>query len=230
MTQSSPFGGRRDFDLALFGEDDSINSVMCRDYVSNNVLHAADQTCARVLVNWMAADDAYIVDNVDQFTTGYYRSDQWLAIAGYGPFSISVRQDASGVPVPYRIRAAVYAASATAATTTYYALQVIPGEFLDANMAGGIDVTLAPVTDGSNLIYLGSTSSATPAWLAPSFSGWCDVTMPAVSIETRSVLDVPGGTAYVAVHPATIGLRLLAYSDGAVAPRVYGLHVAEFFA
>lgn len=228
MSQSSPFGGRRDFDLAVIGaEDQSVNSVICRDYVSNNVLHAADQTCARTLVNWMAADDAYIVDNVDQFTTGYYRADQWLCIGGYGPFDLSVRTNADGVPVPYRVRAAVYAASGAAAAT-YYALEVVPGQYLDANIAGGMLVSLAPATDGSNLIYLGTTSSTTAAWLSPSFNGWCDVTMDAVSIETRSVIDVPGGTSHVNLQTCTVGLRLLAYGDAV--PRVYGLHVAEFYA
>lgn len=229
MSQSSPFGGRRDFDLALaLGTSGSapVSPVLCRDYISNNILHAADQACARVLVNWMAADDAYIVDNVDQFTTGYYRDDQWLCIAGYGPFDLSVRQNTDGVPVPYRIRACVYAKSSTAATT-HYALQVVRGEFLDANLAGGMLVSLAPATDGTNLIYLGSTSSTTAGWLSPVGSGWCDVTMGAVSIETRSVIDVPGGSSHVALQTCTVGLRLLAYGD--TVPQVYGLHVAEFY-
>jgi hypothetical protein len=225
MSQSSPFGGRRDFDLALAGEDDSVNTVLCRDYISNNILHAADQTCAKVLVNWMAADDAYIVDNVDQFSTGYYRADQWLCIAAYGPFDLSTRL-VDGVVKPYRIRAAVFAASSTANSTSY-ALEITRGRFLDSDIPGGVLTTLMPGTE-TNIIFLGSTSSTTPGWLTPSGNGWCDPTLDAVTIEERSVIDLPGGSVRVSLETSTIGLRLLAYGDAE--PRVYGLHVAEFFA
>lgn len=227
MTQSSPFGGRRDFDLALFGEDDSINTVLCRDYVSNNVQHAADQACARVLVNTMAADDTYIVDNVDQFTTGYYRDDQWLCIGAYGPFDVSCRMYTDGIVVPYRLRAAVNASSGTSLSEVHFAVEVVRGEFFDETIPGGYLLATAPSTDGTNFIRLGSTTSATPAWLTPVGNGWCNVTMDNVSHVSQSTLDVPGGTVRVSTNMRTIGLRLLAYGDAV--PKVWGFHVAEYF-
>ncbi len=225
MTQSSPFGGRRDFDLALFGEDDSINTVMVRDYVYNNALHAADQIGARVLVNSMAADDTYIVDNVDQFTTGYLTDDRWWAVGAFGPFNVSVRLDSAGEPAPYVIRASAYAASASALSTVNYALLLVPGTSLGASVVRSY--AIADVVDGVNAIVLGSTSSTTPAWLTPT-SGWCRPNMSAVDgYVTNSVIDVPGSTSYTASQSMSVGAYLLAY--GTAAPRVYGLHVAEFY-
>jgi hypothetical protein len=226
MTQSSLFGGRRDFDLVHYSADRPIGPYLARDYVANNVMHAADQTCARVLVNDMAADDTYIVDNVDQFATAYSDALYWHPVEARGPFNISVKLNADGRPQPYRLRCAINAASGTGAVAVNYAILVVPGFFLAGITESAWD--LSGLAGGTNVCIFGATTSTSPAWLTPAANGYIDVTMDVVSLGERSVIDVPGSTSYVGLATAEIGIVVLAY--GSAAPRVYGLHVAEFHA
>jgi len=222
MTQSSPFGGRRDFDLVHYTADRPIGPYLARDYVANNVMHAADQTCARVLVNDIAADDTYIVDNVDQYATAYTNALYWHVVEARGPFNISVKLNADGRPQPYRLRCAINAASGTGAVAVSYAILVVPGHSASYNVQASRDV----LTGGTNVCVFDATTSTTPAWLTPAANGYIDVNMDVVSLGERSVIDVPGSTSYVGLATAEIGIFVLAY--GSAAPRVYGLHVAEF--
>jgi hypothetical protein len=86
---TSPFFGIRAFDAAHITPTGMVDPVLLTDYVSNNLLHCADQTCARVLVNDMSPVSSLTGNSVPQYTSGGYDSTQWRPIAAYGPFPLS---------------------------------------------------------------------------------------------------------------------------------------------
>lgn len=218
MSQTSPFGGRRDFDVLNVAEGATVDPYISRDYVANNLLHAADQVCARVLISDMASDDALIVDNVPQYSTADVSSVAWLPVEAFGPFPISTRF-VDGIPVAYRLRCALYAASASGGSSVTFAVQALPDPSLVPTWILDTDSVVGPY----NVVTFAATTSATPAWLAPD-DDVMEVTAASLGSFTAVVDDVPSGTPTTMECPA-VWLRVIAYGDAA--PRLYGIHVAE---
>lgn len=221
MSQTSPFGGRRDFDLGNAAESATVDPYIARDYVANNLLHAADQACARVLISDMASDDALIVDNFDQFTTADVSSVAWLPVETFGPFPISTRF-VDGVPVAYRLRCAIYASSSSMGQEVTCAIQAVP----DGTMAAAWIRDTASVVGPENVVTFAPTLTTTPAWLAPDDDGVMTLNASALGTSTVVVDDVPSGVP-TTLEYAAVWLRVIAYSPYSAGLRIYGIHVAE---
>lgn len=220
MSQTSPFGGLRPFDIDQANANATLDPYVVRDFVLNNLLHSADQTAARVLVNDMAPDDTYIVDNVDQFSTSPINdADFWRPAAIYGPFVLSVRT-VDGIPQPYRLRCAVNGATGTGGTDAFFAIEVT-----EPSYRAGLWLTSSAIAGPYNALTFASTSSTTPAWLTPSHD-LLEVTGDVVYRASRvyGSDDVSGGTP-VSVQTISVMVRVLV--RGTAAPRLYGCHVAE---
>lgn len=215
MSSSSPFGGIRSFDLDNAAANATIDPWICRDYIVNNLLHCADQTAARVLVNDMVADDAYIVDNVQQYTTAAYTNVEWRPLARYGPFAISTRV-VDGVIRPYRFRVAIAGASGSGGSAANFAIDVrpIPSWTTTGSYLTGVDG-----------MGFAATTSTTPAWLTPN-ADLMQLSAAVVERRAYSVLHIVGGSP-VTLETAEVVFTVMGY--GAGEPRLYGCHIAEVF-
>lgn len=223
MTQSSEWGGRRDFDINQADADATVDPYIMRDFVANNLMHAADQVCARVLVNDIAADDSYIVDNVDQFTTCDPSSAYWRPCGVFGPFAISTRVDGDQIKA-YRMRCGVYGASSSGGTSVTFAIQFLP---YTSEVSARSSVDAGGIAHGTNAVLFDATTSTTPAWLTASSSAdvVCEINRDAWSTMVHSTVGIPGSTEPVSVETHMVLVRVLA--TGTVAARLYGVHVAE---
>ncbi len=219
MSLSSPHGGTRLLASTLAATDETVDPAVVRHFVANNILHAADQTAARVLVNYVVADNSLIVGNAVQYTPGLPLGGRWYPIAAFGPFATSVETRA-GARRPYRIRVALAGASSDG------------GECFFAVVAGQPENTYYIPTSELTPPYdcvTFSTTSTTPAWLTPSDDlleiapGTVDAC--AVSIPT---VTHPGGDP-TTVTISGVGFRVMAYSDAEATPLLYGVHIAEYY-
>lgn len=224
MSSSAPFPGNRPFDSAYIAPTGPIDPVLLRDYVSNNLLHCADQTCARVLVSDMSAVSSLTGNAIPQYTTGRFSSSEWRPIAVYGPFPISCREVA-GTIAPYRIRCAIYAAAAT--STCAFAVHAVTG-FATGYLAYASSSALV---SGSDAVVFAAAASATPAWLTPDPSvgeGVMQIAESSLLDMTWEVVDVPGGsTTPVGLTVPSVVFRVMA--KGAGEPRLHGVHIAEVY-
>jgi hypothetical protein len=223
MSSSSPHGGTRTLADSLAATDETVDPAVVRHFVANNLLHAADQTAARVLVNYATVNSALIIGNADQFTPGVADDGRWYPIAAFGPFAMSV-ETRSGGRRPYRVRVALAGASSDG------------GEVFFAVVAGQPENTyyiptteLTPPYDCVTF----STTSTTPVWLAPSDS-LLEIAPGTVDACTRALPTVTftgGDPTTVAI--SGVGFRVMAYStviDGVGAtPQLYGVHIAEYY-
>jgi hypothetical protein len=218
---TSPFFGIRAFDAAHITPTGMVDPVLLTDYVSNNLLHCADQTCARVLVNDMSPVSSLTGNSVPQYTSGGYDSTQWRPIAAYGPFPLSCAISA-GTVTTYRIRCAIYAAAAT--STCSFAVHAMTGYGY-----GYIDfMSSSSLTTGVDCVVFSAAVSVTPAWLsADPTSSNSIMTISPASIYERvwEVADVPGSSTPVGLVVPTIVFRVMA--KGAGEPRLHGVHIAE---
>lgn len=221
MTQSSPHGGMKTFALEQVDPNADLGPVLCRDFIANNILHAADQSCARVLVNEVAADDSFIVDNVDQYSTGIADDVSWRPVTAYGPFPVSTRA-VDGSYAGYRIRAALFAAaSAGAPKSVEYAVQMLR---YDPSIER---VRVREVISGINAVVFSATSSTTPGWLTPTTEDVCTVSAEAVGGRILPQPLVPGVSTPVSVIVGQMLVRVLA--RGTAEARLYGVHIAEVY-
>lgn len=219
MSLSSPHGGTRPISSTLAATDETVDPAVVRHFIANNILHAADQTAARVLVNYVVADNSLIVGNAVQYTPGVPLGGRWYPIAAFGPFALSVETRA-GARRPYRIRVALAGASNDGGECFFAVVANHPG------VTYYVPTTeLTPPYDCVTF----STTSTTPAWLTPSDSlleiapGTADYCAHALPTVTH-----PGGDPTM-VQITRLGFRVLAYSDVESTPLLYGVHIAEYY-
>lgn len=223
MSVTSSRGGRTAFSAALLSTPNAIDPYVTRDYIANNILHAADQTAARVLINYVSPDDAYISGNDPQSTSGVILGSKWYPIAAFGPFPLSMR-DRSGTLSPYALRVALAGASSDGGEC-FFAVKVGTASDTYWHALGEL---VAP----RDCMTFASTTSTTPAWLTPDetvieVSNGLLSHIAGTSGSAFATLDEPsGGPTLVPVH--AIGIRVFAYSPAEATPLLYGLHVAEY--
>lgn len=225
MSVTSSRGGRTAFSAALLSTPNAIDPYITRDYIANNILHAADQTAARVLINYVSPDDTYISGNDPQSTSGVAAGEKWYPIATFGPFPLSVR-DRSGTLSPYALRVALAGAAGGEVAECFFAVKI--GTATDTYWHALGDL-VAP----RDCMTFASTTSTAPAWLTPDepvieVSNGLLSYIAGTSGSAFATLDEPsGGPTLVPVH--AIGIRVFARSVSAAAtPLLYGLHVAEY--
>lgn len=224
MTASSPKAGRVLYPASYQQSDDPLDSVLYRNVVANNALHAADQT-SRVFVNWRAVKSSLVTGNPkthlepDQLGA----ANTWYPIGIFGPWPMSLWDDL----VPYKVRVELVGASTGGATATFgMAIAPVEGPFNPTRM-------LDSGTDNVDRLIFATTTSATPAILAAS-TGSDLITPSPLAIRTsempRQTLDDTGG-ALIEVITHDIAFHVYAKSSGTGAgslPKLYGLHIAEF--
>lgn len=218
MTQSSEYGRRRLFASTAIATDSALDPLYARAAVLNNLQLLADQACAKVMVNDLAADEALITGggNAPEVPSVTLGTDEWRTVQVYGPFDISTAM-LDGQRYGYRLRVKIYAES----LDVTWAAQLVLADDTSA-VSGGIGV-LSPVSDC--LIYT-STGSTSPEWLALATG---DVLEPTPGLLDRGVtrlatLDGPSGVAS-AVPVTALCLRIMAKGSGT--PQLWGVHAAE---
>ena len=187
-----------------------LDSFSARDVVFNNLLHHADQSCARALVNFTAAN----VTAKNLYISGLDASGSWGLVEQFGPFPLSAMQR-DGVIRAYPLRVALNAG--TDGTSHSYAVQ-ISAEPFSRPVASGL------VADGGDTCTFNATTGAS-GWLTATVD---DIILPQAPLTSpRSVptLTEPGGDA-VNVLCYMAFVRVLCIGSS---PRLYGMHVAEVY-
>lgn len=225
MSRSFVRAGRRDWPASHIDTDSEIGPCTVRDDIANNLLHAADQASARVLVNWVAVAASLTPGNApDSIATS--ASDDWYLWATFGPFHVSTMERA-GERVAYPLRVAL-AAAASDVFTVKFAVVVRP---VGEAVVGGDGVALedAYFVAGSDCERF-STASTTNAWLTPEGTGKITIARPTIDAATgtRVTLDEPAGNA-VNVTTTEVEIHVYALCNDDATGIVYGLHVAEVY-
>lgn len=193
---------------SIASKEGPLDAFTTRDVVANNLLHHADQACARVLVNmqssilassWIAVAD-----------TG----GKWGIVHKFGPFALSTEQR-GGLVRPYSLRVAIDAGSGDG-TGHKFAVVISARDEEDFGLAA------ADIVDGGVVRTFGTVTAAS-AWLTPDSTS---VIVPTVyELRERGTQDEQGGTAItVQTAEAFVIVRCIGTS-----PRLYGLVVSEVY-
>lgn len=210
MTYSSPRHRIIDSPATLLTTEQPLDAFNARDVVFNNLLHHADQCCARVLVNFMSAQ----ISGKDVYISGIDGDGRWTVVESFGPFPLSVEQQAGALHA-YPLRVALNAGSD--GTSTRYAIQVSTSPW-----SRPMDAAL--VVDGGDVCTFVATTSAS-GWLTPDVDNIINPTSVLFAPRGASTLTEEGGDA-VSVLCYMAYIRVLAIG---VSPRLYGAHVAEVY-
>lgn len=216
MTASSPRGGRRRYSIAGFDGLSTIPAMLYRDTVANNILHAADEASAKVLVNWNAPDTSLITGTPQVYMAGDLETaSRWYRMAAYGPFGLSVRTGSR----PYTLVVEVEAKASIAAATQ-------------------IAIEIGPLMDQPGNIIAGTgrnsqqwnTSSTSRAWLT-SVSASNLIVVDSTTLETitsRPTVDAVTGLD-LEVLSCEVYVNVFGWSTaGTAEPQIYGVHVREY--
>lgn len=214
MTASSPRGGRRRFSIASFDGLSSLPGMLLRDTLANNIMHAADEANAKVLVNWNAPDTSLITGTPQTYMAGDLEAAAtWYRMAAYGPFGLSVKAGAT----PYTLVVEVEA-KASIAAATQIAIEVGPLADLPHNIIDGT---------GRNSQQW-NTSSTARAWLTSvSTSNLIVVDSSALSAVTARPTDEAGEPREIV--SVEVYVNVFGWSTaGTAEPWIYGVHVREY--
>lgn len=212
MTHSSPRQRIIASPSTLLAAEQPLDAFHVRDVVFNNLLHHADQCCARVLVNFMAAP---VSGGKDPWIEGTDGDGRWTVVESFGPFPLSVMQ-VDGVLRAYPLRVELDAGSD--GTSTRYAVQVSAEPW-------SRPVEAALVTDGGDVCTFAATTSAS-GWLTHDVDNLVNPTsVLAAPTLVATLTEESGDAVNVVCYMAYI--RVLAIG---VSPRLYGAHVAEVYA
>lgn len=203
---------------AAIATDTPLDPAFARDAVANNLIHLADQACAKVLVNDMAVDDTLITGggNAPEVLTITNATDEWRTVAVYGPFDISTYL-LDGQRYGYRLRAMILA---TDLNVSWAAQLCLPDT--TAAILGGTGSIVGP-NDACNF---DPQSSATPVWLDALTLIEPSQPLLDASVSTVATIDSPSGLA-TAVYTSALCLRVLCKGSGTA--ELYGCHLAEYF-
>lgn len=214
---TSPIGKLRFFSAAAIGTDTPLDPAFARDAVANNLIHLADQACAKVLVNDMAADDTLITGggNAPEVLTITNDTDEWRTVAVYGPFDISTYL-IDGLRYGYRVRGMILATDLNVSWAAHLCLPDTTSAIL-----GGVGAIVGPV-DACNF---DPQSSATPVWLDALTLIEPSQPLLDASLATVATLDGPSGVA-TAVYTSSLCIRVVCKGSGTA--ELYGAHFAEY--
>lgn len=213
MTARSPRGGRRIFDSTRFDNQSPVGTMVVRDALLNNILHAADEANAKVLVNWTAPKSSLIAGTPQTYVTGDLEAaDTWYPIESYGPFGLSVFADGT----PYPLVVEVLARSSTAG----------------ADVSVAVQVSRTPHELSTFREYQRwNTSSATPAWLTSVSAS--NLIVPARSAllppVPRPTIDAASSSLTREVLQCDVYVNVFGWSDlGVDEVQLHGMHVREY--
>lgn len=189
-----------------------LSSFDVRDVVFNNLLHHADQSCARVLVNFTPA----LVTGKNVYIEGVDADGRWSVVESFGPFPLSVMQR-DGALRAYPLRVAIHACGGDGTAHTF-AVQTSVEPWTRP-----VDVSL--VTDGGDTCTFAATTSTASVQLTPDVD---DLITPQSVLFAPSAVETlteEGGDA-TTVLCYMAHVRVMAIGTS---PRLYGLHVAEVY-
>lgn len=212
MTYSSPRERIIASPSTLLTAEQPLDAFHTRDVVINNLLHHADQCCARVLVNFMAAP---VSGGKTAYIAGTDGDGRWTVVESFGPFPLSVMQR-DGVLRAYPLRVGLDAGSD--GTSTTYAIQV-------STVPWSRPIDAALIVDGGDVCTFAATTAASGD-LTPDVDNLIQPTSVLAAPTLVATLTEEGGDA-VNVLCYMAYIRVLAIG---VSPRLYGAHVAEVYA
>lgn len=210
MTFSSPRKRIIASPATILETDLPLDAFTVRDVVVNNLLHHADQACARVLVNYQAA----LVTGKDVFISGLDAGGRWSVVETFGPYPLSVMQR-DGMLRAYPLRVALFAGGDGTSHTFAVVVRSRP-------WTRPVDAAL--LTDGGDVCTF-AASTATSGLRTPDVDDLISPQSPLSESTTIDTLTEEGGDAIgVLCYMAYVQVMAIG-----AAPRLYGLHVAEAY-
>lgn len=196
--------------------DRPIDAMSARHLIFGNANHHADSV-AKVHANWVAGVSSITLGNPQTHLRpeGTLVADTWYRVAIAGPLHLSLMPDSSS----YLLRCRLLVATPNASHTCTYAIA-----FGRASEITDLDAAL-----GRSAISMGTTTSTTPAWIAPSpdtIQLDRDLVEPLVGRE-RTLMDTGGAGADVLVCEA-LAVVYAKTTNASSPPQVHGIHIAEF--
>jgi len=213
------------FPLTAFDSGSPVATWIARDGVIETVNHLCDEQ-AQPRVNWVAADSALLSGGQTQYLTHPAPVDvtHWAAIAIFGPFPLSIREDGRNA---YQLRTLIAGASSAGHAVEF-----------GINLSASFSTRIAGLSDALGAVTASrgkewdATSSASPAWLTPATGSHVlevspetvgEGTITIASPNDASPYDTPSAVqvseAYAHVYAKTANLSSVGH--------LYALHVAE---
>ena len=210
MTYSSPRKRIIASPSTLLTAESPLSAYDVRDVVVNNLLHHADQACARVLVNYQSP----LLSGKNDYISGLDADGRWSVVESFGPFPLSVEQR-DGALYAYPLRVALDAGSD--GTSHTYAVQVSVDGYTRP-------VPSTDITDGGDSCVFTATTAAS-GWLTPTVDNIINPQSVLAAARPVATLTEEGGDAVtVLCYMAFVRVMCIGTS-----PRLYGVHVAEVY-
>jgi hypothetical protein len=190
--------------------------MSARHLIFGNGNHHADSV-SKVHANWVAGVSTMQNSNPQTYVRpeGAVVANTWTRVAIAGPLHLSLMPDNSS----YLLRCRLLVSSPNVSHTCTFAIV-----FGRASEISDIDAAT-----GRSAIAMGSTTSTSPTWIAPSPDTIRldrDIVEPLVARE-RTLMDTGGAGADVLVCEA-LAVVYAKTTNAASLPQVHGIHIAEF--
>lgn len=221
MTYSSPLKGRVQIPTTRFAASYPVDPLGAAYELGNNLLHQADQSCARVLASWMAPDAALV--GKAAYVAGTAYDGAYVTMAQTGAVPLSTYIGADGVRRAYRLRCSLAGSAATGTGSTAFGILLAPP---DARYW----IDPASLTSGLDWCPFSATSSTTPAYLTPTpADGVIEVSASLLSqcLTSWSTMTYETSGERSASQIYAVGIRIVALGD--VGPLLYGYQIEEVY-